>query len=84
MVNYFLGKLSPDAEQQFEKLFFANDQLFDCFLAVKEELIDNYLFENLSVEDRLLFEENFLLSPSHRTQVALARSLMNLEPSRPE
>lgn len=83
MVNYFLGKLSPDAEQQFEKLFFANDQLFDCLQAVKEKLIDDHLHGKLSGEDLTLFEQHFLSSPPLRQQVEFARSLMVAIASKP-
>lgn len=76
MVNYFLGKLSPEAEQQFEKLFFANDQLFDRLQAVKEKLVDDYLHGNLLGEDLALFEQHFLSSSPLRKQVEFARSLM--------
>lgn len=76
MVNYFLGNLSPEREQQIEEQFFANDQLFDRLQSVKEELIDNYLHDKLSKEDLALFEQNFLSSPPLRKQVEFARSLM--------
>ncbi len=76
MVNYFLGKLSPEAERQFEKLFFADDQLFDRLKAVKEKLIDDYLHEKLEGSDLTLFEQHFLSSPPLRQQVEFARSLM--------
>ncbi len=81
MIDYFLGKLSAEREQQIEKQFFDNDQLFDCLQAVKEELIDCYLHEQLSAEDRQLFEKNFLGSPAHRQQVQFARSLMQTIPA---
>lgn len=76
MVNYFLGKLSPEAEQQLEKLFFSNDQFFDRLQAVKEQLIDDYLHRNLSGEDLVLFEQHFLSSPPLREQVEFAHFLM--------
>lgn len=77
MINYFLGNLSAEREQQIEELFFANDHLFDLLQSVKEELIDNYLHQKLSKQDLALFEQNFLSSPPLRKQVEFARSLMN-------
>ena len=76
MINYFLGNLSAEKEQQIEEQFFADDHLFDLLQSVKEELIDNYLHEKLNKEDLLLFERNFLSSPPLRKQVEFARSLM--------
>lgn len=76
MISYFLGKLSPKNEQQFEELFFADDQLFDRLQAVKEKLIDDYLHGKLAGEEFALFEQNFLSSPSLRKQVEFAYSLM--------
>lgn len=77
MINYFLGNLSTEREQELEKQFFANDQLFDRLQSVKEELIDNYLHGKLNKEDLYLFERNFLSSPPLRKQVEFARSLMS-------
>lgn len=76
MINYLLGNLSPEREQQIEELFFGDDNLFDRLVALKEKLIDDYLQENLPSGDRALFEQNFLSSPAHREQVEFARKLM--------
>lgn len=77
MVKYLLGDLSPELERRFEELYFADDKLFDQVQAIKEELIDDYLREKLSEDDRKLFERNFLAAPAQRQQVEFARSLMN-------
>lgn len=38
--KYLLGELSEDDSQQVEEAYFADDSLFERFVAVKEELID--------------------------------------------
>ena len=83
MVKYFLGGLPPEMERQFEERYFADDRLFDQLQAIKEGLIDDYLHNNLSEENRKLFEQNFLAAPAHRRQVEFARSLLNSLPKLP-
>lgn len=77
MINYFLGRLSSEQEQQLEQQFFSDDSLFQRLQVIKEELIDNFLHDKLCGEDLALFEKNVLSSPALREQVEFARSLMN-------
>lgn len=75
MVDYLLGNMSEEAEAQFEESYFADDDLFERFLIVKEELIDDYVQGRLSGSERGQFERRFLNSPQRREQVAFARAL---------
>lgn len=76
MVKYWLGDLPGEQQTLIEQLFFADDQLFNDLLAVKEKLIDDYLHNLLNKRDHELFERNFLSSPKHREQVEFASALM--------
>lgn len=75
MVDYLLGEMSEEAEARFEESYFADDDLFERFLIVKEELIDGYVRGRLSESERERFERRFLTSPRRREQVAFARAL---------
>jgi len=75
MVDYLLGNMSEEAEARFEARYFADDDLFERFLIVKEELIDDYVQGRLSESEQGQFERRFLNSPQRREQVDFARAL---------
>lgn len=72
--RYLLGTLSEEERDRFEEQYFADDDLFQEIQALRDELIDDYLKDDLSGHDRRLFETNFLASPSHRQKVEFARA----------
>src|SRR5262249_47378122 len=67
--------MSKDAEERFEERYFADDEMFERFLVVKEELIDDYIQGQLSESDRERFERRFFNSSRRRQQVAFAHAL---------
>lgn len=75
MVDYLVGNMSEEAEARFEESYFAADDLFERFLIVKEELIDDYVGGRLGEREREQFERRFFNSPQRREQVAFARAL---------
>jgi anti-sigma factor RsiW len=60
--QYLLGELSDSDRQQLEEAYFAEDDLFERYLIVKEDLIDAYTRGELSAEKRKQFELHFLSS----------------------
>jgi len=73
MIQYWLGELSPEAEQRLEDRYFADDELFEQMLAVKEELFDAYARGELSEADRARFEQHLLQSPEGSEELEFAR-----------
>jgi anti-sigma factor RsiW len=73
MIQYWLGELSPEAEQRLEDRYFADDDLFEQLLAVREELFDAYARGELSEAERARFEQHLLHSPENREELEFAR-----------
>lgn len=71
--RYLLGELSEPEQARFEDSYFADDSLFERFLAVKEDLIDAYVRGDLSAPKRERFEQHFLSSEARRERVEEAR-----------
>lgn len=75
MVNYLLGAMTEEAQAEFEMRYFADDELFEQLMIVKEELLDAYARDQLSASERARFERHFLNSPQGRAQVSFAHAL---------
>jgi anti-sigma factor RsiW len=73
MIQYWLGELSPEAERRLEERYFADDDLFEQLLAVREELFDAYARGELSEAERARFEQHLLHSPENREELEFAR-----------
>ena len=74
--QYLLGELSDSDRQQLEEAYFAEDDLFERYLAVKDDLIDAYSRGELSAEKRRQFEQNFLSSAARQKSVDETRDLI--------
>jgi hypothetical protein len=70
--------MKDEAEKTgFEERYFTDPECFERLLVAEDELIDSYLHDELSRDQRRKFEENFLASPRRRERVELARAFMN-------
>ncbi len=67
--RYLLGELSEAEQEQFEEGYFADDALFERFLAFKNELLDGYARGELSEVKRARFAQHFLATASRRQQL---------------
>ena len=76
-VKYLLGELSGAEQRRFEERYFADDHIFEEFLIVEDELIDDYVQEKLSPSERERFERQFLISPMRKKRVKFALGLIN-------
>lgn len=73
--RYLLQQL-PDAEQGEIELRFLSDDQFSQELDIGEdELIDDYLSNDLSREDRLRFEESFFTNPERQKKLMSAQAM---------
>jgi hypothetical protein len=74
--QYLLGELSESECQQLEEAYFADDSLFERFMAVKEDLLDAYSRGDLIGHKLERFERHSLTSTLRRQRVEEARELI--------
>jgi hypothetical protein len=74
--QYLLGELSESECQQLEEAYFADDSLFERFMAVKEDLLDAYSRGDLIGNKLERFERHYLTSTLRRQRVEEARELI--------
>jgi type II secretory pathway pseudopilin PulG len=74
--RYLLGEMSEQEQAQLEEAYFADDALFERFLAVKDDLIDAYARGDLAGQKRRQFEQHFLASEPRRERVEEARGFI--------
>lgn len=74
--QYLLGELSEAAQGEVEQAYFADDSLFERFLAVKDDLIDAYARGELKGEKLDRFEQHYLKSKARRQKVDESRALI--------
>lgn len=74
-MRYLLGKLSDSEAARLEERYFADDAVFDDIEIAEDELIDAYVRDQLSAEDRKQFELKLLSSKRIAERVEFARLL---------
>lgn len=74
--RYLLGQLSEADCRQLEEAYFADDSLFERFLAVKDELLDAYARGDLTGNNLKNFEQHYLASEARRQKAEEARELI--------
>lgn len=67
--RYLFGELSEAEAERFEEDYFADDELFERFLAVKDELLDLYTRGELAEEKRARFAKHFPATAPRRRQL---------------
>lgn len=73
--NYLLGNLMPEeTKQEIEKNLLLDDSYFEEFLIAESELVQDYVDELLSDDERANFEQNYLVSESRIEKVDFARA----------
>lgn len=58
-----------------ERRLLSDDEFFEEFELLESELLDQYVYERLSDEDRVLFEKRLLQTPKQRERLAFATAL---------
>jgi anti-sigma factor RsiW len=74
--RYLLGELTEAEQERFEKAFFGDDQLFERFLAIKDELVDSYARDELTGRAHERFKQHFMSTPPRRERVNKAREFI--------
>jgi hypothetical protein len=75
IVRYLLGRLPENEQTGFEEQLLENEALFAALEEAESELIDEYVGDTLSADDRRRFELYFLTQPERRARVEFARAL---------
>jgi len=72
IVRFLLGQLAEERRAGIEDRMFSDNGFYEHVLAIQEELADDYVLDNLTTDQRVHFEKNFLRSPRRRERVAFA------------
>ena len=80
--RYLLGDLPDEQIQRIDGRLLEQPDLFSRVETIEDDLVDRYVRDELSGEDRRRFEERLLPSDRIRRRVAFARSLHRLAEER--
>ena len=72
---WLLGLLPEEESRSFEERLMTDSELYEEVFIVEEELIDDYIAERLSADERTAFESYFMNSPERQEQFRIANAL---------
>jgi len=75
MQQYLLGRLPEEEEAELERLYLADDALFEELLAIEDDLRDAYVRGELSMPDHEAFQRRLLTVPQQRQEQEFAHAL---------
>jgi len=81
--QYLLGELPQTERDQLEDIVFADRDLFEQLEVVEDELIESYVRNEMTKQERERFEEAYLTVPTRRKKVEHAESLLANLPAEP-
>ena len=73
--RFWLGQLSAEEQGRIEELAFGDPQSFALLESVEDDLIDEFVYNDLSAEERKRFQEYFLIQPGRREDLRIADAL---------
>lgn len=73
--RYLLGDLSEQEREQVEQRLMSEDDLYQQLLVAEDELIDEYVSDELPEQERAKFNRHFLSVPQLRQDVRFAAAL---------
>ena len=76
LISYLLGELSEGEQIELESVFFADESSFEHLLLIEDELINDYLSNELSEEESERFRTYFLSTPERKERVEFNRELL--------
>jgi anti-sigma-K factor RskA len=82
--QYLLGSLSEEARERVEVRLLTEEEVYPELLAWEDELIDQYVNQGLSGEERKQFEAHFLCDPERQRKIRFARTLQKYIDARPK
>jgi hypothetical protein len=81
LAEYLLDGLPEEERAGIENRYSQDDEFFSELQAAEEELIRDYLKNDLARPDRARFEKKYLTVPSLRKKVELTAALMKVQPA---
>jgi hypothetical protein len=81
---YLLGTIDEAEATKLEVSYFTDPSVLDWIQAIESTLIEDYLANRLSPEDRRLFESRYLEVPALKQRLAEVRNQREIALSRPE
>jgi hypothetical protein len=84
MQNYLLGTLAADRRIELEERILCEPQVYEELRVVEEELIDQYLADELSRSERQQFETYFLITAERQRNLRFGKLLKRYMDSRPQ
>ena len=82
-VSYLLKKLTEEEAERFEENYLSDHDAFEHLEAIEEELIEDYLRDQLPGEIRELFETQYANRPENREKIDFAKRLIICSDSLP-
>ena len=76
MVDYLLGRMPPDEAAAMELRYLRDAALLEALGAVEDELVDDYLEEELTASERESFERRYLATEAGRKKIQFSRALV--------
>lgn len=73
--QFLLGQLPPEEQGRIEELAFQDPDTFAFLQAAEDDLVDEFLYNELSSDEKQLFRTHFLTKPGRRQNVRIARAL---------
>jgi hypothetical protein len=74
--RYLLGEASEDERAAIEQEYFADEGALETMEAVEEQLIEDYLLNQLGLDERGRFERDYLSAPHRRRRVETVGGLI--------
>jgi hypothetical protein len=81
--KYLLGQLADEQQQNFEERLLAEDELVQQLDVTSEELVDEYLAEELTPTESEWFQQHFLASPEGKRSQKFGAALQQYISSHP-
>jgi hypothetical protein len=73
--KFLLGQLSPEEQGQIEELAFEDPDTFTFLESVEEDLVDDFLQQELSPLEKQRFNDHFLSFPGRRQELEISQVL---------
>ncbi len=74
--RYLLGEASEDERAAIEREYFADEGALEKMEAAEEELVEDYLSNGLTLDERDRFERDYLSAPHRRRRLETVRGLI--------
>ncbi len=73
--QFLLGKVDDEERQQIESLFITSSSMRERVLAVEQDLIEDYLEDSLTPEDKEIFLSRYANTPEQRRKLRITKSI---------